>query len=129
MNHHIEDNTISDQEIERLHQLTVYGRWICVAISWIFILPWALWQLRETISLCQEYCTWAAIRVAMEFDSWATVGLIFCFAFATSVLVWQSSYILRGELSPKEKYYFTEKIHKIKKKGKNYWLYKLMYDQ
>jgi hypothetical protein len=128
MDNNIENNDISDQEIEKLHQLTIYGRWILVAISWVFILPWALWDLRETISLCQEYCTWSAIRSGMEFNPWAALGVTFCVAFATSVLVWQSSYILRGGLSDKEKYYFTEKIKKIRLKGKDYWLYKLIYN-
>jgi hypothetical protein len=128
MNNDIENNTISDQEIERLHQLTVYGRWLLVTLSWVFILPWALWELRETISLCQEYFTWSAVRAGMEFNPWAALGVTFCIAFAISVLVWQSNYILRGKLSDKEKYYFTEKIKKIRLKGKDYWLYKLMYD-
>lgn len=129
MNNDIEDKTISEQEIERLHQLTLYGRWILVGISWIFILPWALWELRETISFCQEYCTWSAIRAGIEFNPWAALGVTFCIAFATSVLVWQSSYILRGELSDKEKYYFIEKIKKIRTKNKNNWLYRLMYEK
>lgn len=129
MNNDIENNAISKEEIERLYQLTVYGRWILVTISWVFILPWALWDLRETISLCQEYCTWSAIRSGMEFNPWAAFWLTFCVAFATSVLVWQSSYILRGGLSDKEKYYFIEKIKKIRRKNKNNWLYKLMYEK
>jgi hypothetical protein len=126
MNNDIENTTISDQEIERLHQLTVYGRWLLVAISWILILPWALWELRETISFCQEYCTWSAVRLGLEFNPWAALGLSFCVAFPTSVLVWQSSYILRGGLSDKEKYYFTKKITKIRLQNKRNWLYKLM---
>ncbi|MBL1209666.1 hypothetical protein [Geminocystis sp. GBBB08] len=128
MDKDIENQSVSNQEIDRLHQLTVYGRWLLVVMSWILILPWALWELRETISLCQEYCTWSAIRAGMEFNPWGALGLVFCFAFATSVLVWQSSYILRGGLSDKQKYYLTEKVKKIRLQNKKNWLYRLMYD-
>jgi hypothetical protein len=127
MNSHIENNSISDREINRLHQLTVYGRWVLVATSWILILPWALWQLRETISLCQDYFTWSAVRLGLEFNPWATLGLSFCIGFTTSVLVWQSIYILQGGLSEKQKYYLSEKVKKIRHRNKKSWLYRWLY--
>ncbi|WP_373480763.1 hypothetical protein [Geminocystis sp.] len=123
MNKNIESELVTPKEIQKLYQLTIYGRWILVCLSWILILPWGLWELRETISLCQEYCTWSGIRLGLEFNPWAALGLSFCIVFTTSVLVWQSSYILRGDFSEKQKYYLTQKVTQIRQKGKKYWLY------
>ncbi len=120
------DDPILEQEVEKLHQLTVYGRWILVAICWLTLVPWGLWELRETISLCQEYCTWAAVRLGIEFNLLASFVLTFVIAITTSVLVWQSSHILRGGLSDKEKYYLAKKVKQIRQEGKKnifwYWL-------
>jgi hypothetical protein len=122
----IEDDLTLRQQVEKLHQLTIYGRWILIAICWLTLVPWGLWQLRETISLCQEYCTWAAVRLSLEFNLWGSFALTFTVAFTTSVLVWQSSHILRGGLSAKEKYYLAEKVKKIRQQGQKnllwYWL-------
>jgi len=119
--------TVTEKEIEKLYQLKIYGRWIVVIIAWILILPWALWQFRETISLCQERCTWATIRVGIEFTPLASLGIAFCLGFATSVLVKQSVHILNGGLSEKEKYYLSQEVLKIRQKGESYWLYRYLY--
>lgn len=120
------DDPILEQEVEKLHQLTVYGRWVLVAICWLTLVPWGLWEFRETISLCQDYCTWAAVRMGIEFNLLASFVLTFVIAITTSVLVWQSSHILRGGLSDKEKYYLAKKVKQIRQEGKKnifwYWL-------
>lgn len=120
------DDLILKQQVVKLHRLTVYGRWIFVGICWLTLVPWGLWQLRETISLCQEYCTWAAVRLGLEFNLWAGFALTFTVALTTSVLLWQSSHILRGGLSAKEQYYLGEKVKKIQQQGRKnilwYWL-------
>ncbi len=108
-----------EADIKKLYKTRVYGRWILVLISWLTLMPWGLWQFRETISLCQEHCTWSAIRLGMEFNPLGTLAITFCIGFLASVLVWQSSYILRGGLSEKEKYYFNQEIKKIRAKEKN----------
>lgn len=117
---------VTEENMQRLYQLKIYGRWIVVIISWILILPWALWEFRETISLCQERCTWATIRVGIEFTPLASLGIAFCLGFATSVLVKQSLYILKGGLSEKEKYYLHREVLKILQKGKSHWLYRYL---
>ena len=117
---------VSDQEIKKLYQLNLYGRWIMVLLSCLLILPWAIWQFRETISLCQDYCTWAAIRLGIELNFLAALGITFCIALTTSVLIWQSMHIIRGDLSQKQKYYLAQKVRKIRKQGQKHWLYHLI---
>ncbi|BAQ66106.1 hypothetical protein [Geminocystis sp. NIES-3709] len=129
MTNNIDRELVSNKEIENLHRLMLYGRWIVVAILWVLIVPWGLWQLRETISLCQDYCTWSAIRLGLEFNPWAGLGLSFCVGLAVSVLVWQSSYILRGGLSDKQKYYLSQQVSKIRQQGKKNWLYHWVIDR
>lgn len=114
---------VTEKNIQRLYQLKIYGRWIFVLLAWILIMPLSLWQFRETISLCQEKCTWATIRVGIEFSPFATVGVAFCLGLATSVLVRQSLDILKGGLSEKEKYYLRQEVLKIRQQGKSHWLY------
>lgn len=122
-----QESNITPQEIERLFRLNIYGRWILVALSWLLIFPWGLWQMRETIFLCYEKCTWATIRIGMEFTPWGALAISFCIAFTTSVLVWQSIYILRGGLSPRQKYYLSQQVEKIKNQGEKHWLYFWLY--
>ncbi len=121
--------TETEKDIEKLYQLKIYGRWIVVITSWILILPWALWQFRETIFLCQERCTWATIRVGIEFTPLASLAIAFCFGFATSVLVWQSVHILNGGLSEREKYYLRQEVLKIRQKGESHWFYRYLVDR
>jgi len=110
-------STTEEADIEKLYKIRIYGRWLLVLISWITLMPWGLWQFRETISLCQEHCTWSAIRLGMEFNPGGTLAITFCIGFLTSVLIWQSSHILRGGLSDKEKYYFRQEAKKIRSEG------------
>ncbi|MBE9223031.1 hypothetical protein IQ215_10025 [Cyanobacterium stanieri LEGE 03274] len=118
-----EESIVADTDIERLHLSRVYGRWLLVLISWLTLMPWGLWQFRETVSLCQEYCTWSAVRSGMEFNPFATLAITFCIGFLTSVLFWHSSYIIKGGLSDKEKYYFAQEVKKIRQKGEKHFLW------
>jgi hypothetical protein len=118
----------SDREIQKLHQLMIYGRWIAVATVWILIVPFALWDMRETIQLCIDYCTWSNIRLGLEFNPWSALGLSFSVGFALSVLVWQSINILKGELSGRQKYYLSQQVQKIRQQGKKHWLYRWVID-
>ena len=118
------ENSNLDQQVKRLHRLTVYGRWLFVVFCWLTLAPFGIWQMRETISLCQEHCTWAAVRYGLQFNPLGGLALTFSIAITTAVLVWQSSHILDGGLSAKQKYYLAEKVKKIKAKGSEHPLYK-----
>lgn len=116
-----------NQPIERLHRLTVYGRWLFVVICWLTLAPFGLWEMRETIALCQQHCTWSAIRYGLQFNPYGAVSITFCIAITTAVLVWQSSHILQGGLSDKEKYYLQQQVEKIRAKGTKHILWKWIF--
>lgn len=124
MNKQFEDDPILEQQVEKLHLISIYSRWILVLFCWLTLVPWGLWQLRDTLSLCRQYCTWAIWRVDMfEFHFGAGLAIIFTIAFTTSTLVWQSYHILNGGLSEKEKYYLAKKVKKINQQGRKNFLW------
>jgi hypothetical protein len=127
MKYTIDNQNVSEQEIKRLYQFNIYGRWLVVFFFWLLLIPWGLWNLRETISLCQDRCTWAAIRLGMEFNPSATVAISFCLGIFTAVLVKQSIHILKGGLSDQEKYYLAKKVQKIRHQGQRSLLYRWVY--
>lgn len=117
-----------DREIQKLHKLMTYGRWIAVVTAWILIVPFALWNMKETIELCIDYCTWSNIRLGLEFHPLSALGLSFSVGIALSVLVWQSKNILQGGLSDQQKYYLRRKVQKIRQQRKKHWLYRWIID-
>lgn len=117
-------NSRLQKQVKRLHSLTVYSRWLFVVLCWLILAPFGLWQMRETISLCREHFTWAAVRYGLEFNPLGALALTFCVAITTAVLVWQSVHILDGGLSAKQKYYLEEKVKKINATGPKHPLYK-----
>lgn len=123
------NNSNLNQQVERLYLLTVYGRWLLVTLCWLTLAPFGIWQMRETISLCQEYCTWAAVRYGLQFNPLGALALTFCVAITTSVLVWQSLHILEGGLSAKQRYYLEQRVKKIMAEGVKHPLYKWIYPQ
>lgn len=86
------------EQIMRLHRLTVWGRWLFVTASWLIIGSLSLWGLREEIELLRSHFTMAALRYTfnIEFNPWPTLGLGFCLGITSAVLVWQSCNILFG---------------------------------
>ena len=118
------NETNLNKQVAKLHQLRIYGRYLFVLLCWLILAPISIWQMRETISLCQEHCTWAAIRYGLEFNPFAALALTFCIAITTAVLVWQSLHILEGGLSAKEKYRLERQVHKIRAAGPKHPLWK-----
>lgn len=117
MSESFNDDLMLEKQVQKLYYLTLYARWILVGIGWLTIIPWGLWQFRETFSLCQQYCTWAAVRMGIEFNLVASFAMTFIIAFTTSNLVWQSYHILKGGLSEKEKYHLAKQVKKIRQQG------------
>ncbi|MEO1465639.1 MAG: hypothetical protein AAFR89_05330, partial [Cyanobacteria bacterium J06633_1] len=77
-------------QVARLHQLTIYGRWLFVITSWLTLGTFALWQLQDEIALWFDYFTWAAVYYSFHFNLIPTICLAFCVATTISVLIWQS---------------------------------------
>jgi hypothetical protein len=73
------------QQIQKLHRLILYGRWLFVVCLWICIAPFCLWDLRTEISLLYEYFTWVGLRYTIIFHPLSSLGLSFCIAMTTSV--------------------------------------------
>lgn len=112
-------------QVQRLHQLTVYGRWLLVAGIWLTIGSLSLWGLRYPISLLLEYFTWSAVRYGLFYHLGPTVGLAFCVGMTASVLVWQSRNILIG-MPRKEKQRLEQHLLKIRQQGPSHPLWKLV---
>jgi hypothetical protein len=111
------------RQMQRLYQLSVYGRWSVVGILWLAIAPICLWQLRGELSLWRQYFTWTAVRYAIAYNRLPSLGLAFCIAITTAVLVWQSRNILLG-LPTAEENRLRKQVLKITQQGRSHPLWR-----
>lgn len=111
------------KQVQKLHQLTVYGRWFFVGCLWLTIAPLSLWNLRREIALLQQYFTWVAVRYGLFYNPLPTLGLAFCVATTVSTLVWQSRNILLG-LPQQEQKRLEKQVLKIREQGQTHPLWK-----
>jgi hypothetical protein len=111
------------QQVEKLHRLTVYGRWLFVGCLWLTITPLCLWDLRSEIVLWRQYFTWVAVRYGLIFHPLSAFGLVFCVSVTAAVLTWQSRNILLG-LPPQEKYRLEQQVYRIRQQGPSHPLWK-----
>ncbi|MBD2386739.1 hypothetical protein [Cylindrospermum sp. FACHB-282] len=111
------------QQVQRLHQLTIYGRWLFVGCLWVTIAPLCLWEIRTEIALWQQYFTWVAVRYGLVFHPLATLGLAFCIGMTLAVLIWQSRNILQG-LPKQEKQRLEQQVYRIRQQGPSHPLWK-----
>lgn len=122
--------TISNSDltkpIQRLFKLYLYGHWFLVAIVWLILAPWAIWQLQDDITLIHEYFTWVAVRSSLAFHLIPVYCLFFCFYMTVSILIRHSTYILKG-LSPKEQLRLENQVKKIQATGPKHPLWKWIY--
>ena len=109
--------------VQRLHQMTVIGRWLVVIGLWSTIGVLSLWGLRYPISLMQEYFTWAALRTGLASNWLPTLGLGICIGMTLSVLIWQSRNILFG-LPINEQQNLEKTVLRIRQQGKSHPLWK-----
>jgi hypothetical protein len=116
-------NSELQQQVQRLHRLTVWGRWLFVLGCWLLIGSASLWALRDDIALIRQYFTWTALRYALAFNYWPSIGLAFCLAITGAVLVWQSRNVLVG-LSPREKLRLEQQVQKIQSRGPHHPLWR-----
>jgi hypothetical protein len=113
------------QQVQRLHQLTVYGRWLFVAFLWLTIAPLCLWDLRAEIALWRQHFTWVAVRYGLLYHPLATLGLSFCIGMNVAVLIWQSRNILIG-LPQDEQERLEKQVCRIRQQGPSHPLWKLI---
>jgi hypothetical protein len=111
------------QQVQRLYQLQVYGRWLFVGVCWLSLAPFGVWGLRQEIGLWQEYFTWTAVRYGLAYHFLPAFCLFFCLGVTAAVLVWQSKHWLWG-ISPREKWRLEQQIRKIQTSGSRHPLWK-----
>ena len=111
------------KQVERLHHITVLGRWLFAGLLWLTVAPLSLWGLRYPISLMLEYFTWASVFYGLYFNLIPAMGLFFCVAVTTSILVWQSRNILFG-LPKRERQRLEQTVLRIRKQGVSHPLWK-----
>jgi lipopolysaccharide export LptBFGC system permease protein LptF len=110
-------------QIQRLHQLTVYGRWLMVVALWLIVAPLSMWNLRSEITILRQYFTWVSLRYSIYYHPFAAVGLSFCIGMTLAVLIWQSRNILFG-IPEVEKQRLEEQVLKIRQQGESHPLWK-----
>ncbi|MBE9127846.1 MULTISPECIES: hypothetical protein [unclassified Coleofasciculus] len=110
-------------KVQRLHQLTVYGRWLLVGFLWISLAPLSLWGWRYELSLLRSHFTWAAVRYGIVYNRLPVLGFSICIGMTASVLVWQSRNILLG-IHPAEQKRLEHKVHRICQQGASHPLWK-----
>ncbi|MBW4510534.1 MAG: hypothetical protein KME64_29065 [Scytonematopsis contorta HA4267-MV1] len=121
----IKDDAVFEQQVEKLHQLQVYGRWLFVGLLWITLAPPSLWGLRNEFALWKQYFTWVAVRFGLIYNPLSTLGLAFCIGMTASVLVWQSRNILFG-LPKIEKERLEKQVLRIRQQGASHPLWRLV---
>ena len=114
---------IFKQQLQRLHRLTVYGRWLFVILLWVSIGFLSLRGLRLEIVLWRQYFTWVAVRYGLYYNPVSTVGLAFCIGMTVSVLVWQSRNILMGLPRPEIRR-LEQQVCRIRQQGPSHPLWK-----
>ncbi|NCJ08492.1 hypothetical protein GS597_18660 [Synechococcales cyanobacterium C] len=110
-------------QVERLHRLTVWGRWLVVLFLWLTLGTLSLWSLRYSIQLWFDYFTWSAVRYGLAYHRLAAIGLGICFGMTLAVLSWQSRNILFG-LPPKEQHRLVALAMQIRNQGARHPLWK-----
>ncbi|MBE9116978.1 hypothetical protein IQ249_13815 [Lusitaniella coriacea LEGE 07157] len=118
---------ISDADIERqvrrLHQFSVYRRWLFAGICWITLGTFSIWALRDRVALGLEHFTWALVRYSIIYDPIPALSLGFCVGITTAILVWQSYNILFG-FSPEYRRHLEKQVRRIRNLGNRHPLWK-----
>jgi len=112
-----------EQQVERMRQLAVIGRWLVAAVLWLTIGVASLWRFRRDLQLMMDYFTWAAMRYALAGAPLAAIGLGLCVGMTVSVLIWQSRNILFG-LPQAERKQFERQVIKIRQQGTSHPLWR-----
>ncbi|NES96581.1 MAG: hypothetical protein F6K32_15370 [Desertifilum sp. SIO1I2] len=110
-------------QVQRLHELIVWCRWLVVGGLWLSIGLLSLWELRAEIALLRAGFTWAAVRYGLYDHPLPALGLSLCVGMTTAVLVWQSRNILQGR-SPHYQRQLERSVCRIRQQGSTHPLWK-----
>ena len=114
---------VFQQQVQKLHRVIVYSRWMVVGLLWLVLAPLSLWGLRSEISLWREHFTWAALRYGLVYNRLWAIALGICVGMTVAVLVWQSRNILLG-LPRSHQAYLEKQVLQIRQQGKSHPLWK-----
>lgn len=117
------DDIHFQQQVQRLYRLTVYGRWLVVALLWVSVGLLSLWGLRSEIDLWVQNFTWVAVRYGLVYNRLPSLGLALCIGMTASVLVWQSRNILLGRPYPEQRR-LEQQVRRIRQQGPSHPLWK-----
>lgn len=123
-----ESDPLLAQQMRRLHQVTVQGRWSVTIAAWLTIGLLSLWRLRSEFALWREYFTWAAVRYGLAFNPLSAIGLATCVGLTVSVLLWQSRNILFG-ISQRQVQRLKKQVLQIRQQGSSHPLWKRVMDE
>jgi hypothetical protein len=118
------DPTFAGQ-VERLHELTVYGRWLFVGLLWLTIGSLSLWGLRYEIALLQQHFTWIAVRYGLAYNRLPALGLSLCVGMTVAVMFWQSRNILIG-MPKEERQRLEQQVFRIRQQGESHPLWNMV---
>lgn len=110
-------------QMQRLHRLLVYSRWLLLVVSWLVAIPFVWLRLEEEIALMLSHFTIASVRYALLFNPSCAIALAWCLGVTTAVLLWQSSNILFG-FSSRYRDRLEKQVRRIRKKGKSHFLWR-----
>lgn len=113
------------EQVERLLEITVYGRWLVVVLLWLTVGSLSLWALRNEISLLQQHFTWVAVKYGLAYNRLPAVGLGLCVGMTLAVMLWQSRNILIG-MPQKERQRLEQQVLRIRQQGKSHPLWNLV---
>jgi len=113
---------VFQEQVERLHQVSVSGRWLVVGALWLTVAPLSLWNLRSEISLWLDYFTWTAVRYGLAYHRWAAMGLGLCLGMTLAVLLWQSRNLLWGR-PRQEQRRLEQQVLQIRRQGPSHPLW------
>jgi hypothetical protein len=118
----LQKDAVLHQQVQRLHQVTVFNRWALVIGLWLTLGAFSLWQLRGNFELMREYFTWSALRYGLRYHYPSALGLAFCVGLTFAVLLWQSRNILWGLPIP-EQQRLVRNVLKIREQGESHPLW------
>ncbi len=119
----IELDPIFKNQIDNLYRLTIYARWIFIALLWGTIGVYSLWELRYPIELMIEDFTWAAVKYGLVFQPLPAMGLFICVGMMAGTLVWQSRNLIWG-LPLSEQQRLARQVCQIRQQGISHPLWK-----
>ena len=114
-----------NRDIDRLHRLTVIGRWLFVLLLWSTIGAWSLWSLREDIVRLLDYFTWVSVFYSFVYNRLAAMGLGLCVGMTLATMIWQSRNILWG-LPAEERSQLERLADRIRARGPKHPLWRFL---